>query len=134
MSPLLEAGDRIGVEWLEAAYSKEPLKKGDLVVLRSVDQWVVHRVVKLSPLKTKGDNTYSVDQSPFYQPEIAVFGRVLALCKKQKNGVRNFQWIQSGLTEAWIARLSYLNSRSPRGVRKLIKVTMQWMLRTKIGF
>lgn len=79
MAPLLRPGDWVIV----AAGRPEDLARGDLVVIRSGDSLITHRLLRVRPgrLLTKGDNTWRAD--PPVEPG-AVLGRVMA---REREGV-----------------------------------------------
>jgi hypothetical protein len=74
MAPWLKPGD------LLLAESRDLLYPGDVVVLRnrSTDDTVVHRVIDVSPLRTKGDRNGSYDP---LTPDWTVNGVVTRRCR-----------------------------------------------------
>jgi hypothetical protein len=59
MSPTLNEGDTIGI-----TFGSSIAFKGQIVLVEIGNQLVCHRVIKLSPLETKGDKSFSFDISP----------------------------------------------------------------------
>ncbi len=56
MWPTLKDGQRIQCIFLE----KDP-ELGDIIFFKENDEYIIHRVINLSPLITKGDRTYNYE-------------------------------------------------------------------------
>jgi hypothetical protein len=91
MSPFLEPGDAVAVEW-----NAGTADAGELVVARAGDgAWVVHRVLEPSRPLLKGDRALATD------PPAEIWGRVVAV--RRGDGIAPFS---PNALDRLIARMS----------------------------
>ena len=59
MLPLFKTGDQLVVSYFSDSNPAEKLQKGDLVLLKNIESWSVHRLI--SNNQTKGDRSLFID-------------------------------------------------------------------------